>query len=342
MVTPVRSLPDPVAAPDSQAVESLVPEAAANLARLAIGGLGGRASSTRRAYADDFSNFADWCATVARPALPASDEAVCLYVTALVAGTNAAGYSVATLERRLAAITYVHEVNGFGVSPTRHVKVRELMASIRLTYGRAQDKRDPLSTAQLAAMVVALDLGTLAGKRDRALLSVGYVGAFRRSELAGLTTSQLARRADGYLVVLGRTGPDHHGEGRVVGLPAFTGSPLCPVAALDGWLEAAAITEGPLFRKVTRYQTISTAAISPASVALIVKRCALAAGIPPQRLAGHSLRAGHATTAAANGAPDRVIMAQTGHRSVDALDGYTRPGNPLRDNSARYLDLETS
>ncbi len=338
----MSSLADPVATPASCVVEPRVPAVVGSLPRPAIEGLDDRASSTRRAYADDFSNFADWCATVARQALPASDEAVCLYVTAMVAGANAAGYSVATIERRLAAITYVHEVNGFGVSPARHLKVRELMTSIRRSYGRAKDKRDPLTTTQLAAMVAALDLGGLAGKRDRAVLLVGYAGAFRRSDLAGLTVSQCARHGDDYLVALGGPGADHHAEGRIIGLPAFAGSPLCPVAALDAWLDAAAITEGPLFRKVTRYQTISEAALSPASVALIVKRCAMAAGIPSQRLAGHSLRAGHATTAVANGAPDRVIMAQTGHRNVDALGCYSRPGDPLRDNSARYLDLEMS
>ena len=241
MVTPVSSLPDAVTASDARGVESLVSGVPGNLYRLAIDGLDSRARSTRRAYADDFSNFADWCATVARPALPASDEAVCLYVTAMVAGANAAGYSVATLERRLAAITYVHEINGFGSSPARHIKVRELMASIRLTYGRAQVKRDPLTTAQLAAMVAALDLGALAGKRDRAVLLVGYAGAFRRSDLAGLTVSQCARQGDDYAVALGGAGADYHAEGRIVGLPAFDGSPLCPVAALDAWLEAAEI-----------------------------------------------------------------------------------------------------
>ena len=75
-------------------------------------------------------------------------------------------------------------------------------------------------------------------------------------------------------------------------------------------------------------------------MALIVKRAANAAGIPPSRLAGHSLRSGHATTAAENGAPDRVIMRQTGHRSVETLEGYIRSGNVLRENSARYLNLE--
>lgn len=315
------------------------------LTRLAVEGseleANHRAGSTRRAYAGDFTHFADWCSTVSLPALPASPDAVYLYIAALMADGNAAGYSVATLERRLSAITYVHEINGHGASPARHVKVRELMSGIRRTYGVAPAKRDPLTTTQLASMMAALDLETLAAKRDRALLLVGYAGAFRRAELSSLNLAQLARRGDGYVVSLGRTKTDQDAKGRIVGIPAFAGSALCPVAALDAWLSAAQIHDGPVFRKVTRYGTVGTCALSPASVALIVKRCAAAAGIPPSRLAGHSLRAGHATTASANGAPDRVIMRQTGHRSVDTLEGYIRPGNVLSENSARYLDLET-
>lgn len=298
-----------------------------------------RARSTRRAYASDFAHFAQWCATGGKAALPASAEAVHLYITALAAGTNAADYSASTLERRLAAITYVHEVNGHGASPARHVMVRELMASIRRTYGNAPAKRDPLTTTQVAAMIAALDCDTVAGKRDRALLLVGYAGAFRRAELASLTLAQLERGIDGYVVALGGTGYDPEALGRTVGLPDFSPSPLCPVAALDAWLSVAHVREGPVFRRVTRYGTIGTAALSPASVALIVKRCAMAAGIPASRLAGHSLRAGHATMAAANGAPNRVIMRQTGHRSVQALEACIRSGR-LAENSGGYLDLE--
>jgi integrase len=188
-------------------------------------------------------------------------------------------------------------------------------------------------------MVAALDIATLSGKRDRAMLLVGYASALRRSELVGLSVPQLARRGDGYVIHLGRTKTDQVGKGRMVGVPAFEGSPLCPVAALDAWLAAAAITSGPVFRKVTRYQTLTTHALTPAAVALIVKRTATAAGIPAHRLAGHSLRSGHATTASTNGAPDRLIMAQTGHKSVETLEGYIRPAKVLVDNSARYLDL---
>lgn len=74
-------------------------------------------------------------------------------------------------------------------------------------------------------------------------------------------------------------------------------------------------------------------------VAQFIKRTTCAAGIPADRLAGHSLRAGHTTAAAQNGAPDRTIMRQTGHKRTETLDGYIRPATVFKDNSATYLGL---
>jgi site-specific recombinase XerD len=289
------------------------------------------AEATRKAYESDFAHFADWCAFRGLADLPAQPEAVWLYLTA--------GYKVSTLERRLSAIKWVHETNGHA-SPTPHPRIRELMAGIRRRFGTRPDKVDHLATAQVAQMIATLDLDTLSGLRDRALLLVGYAGAFRCSELAALTRDQLRRSADGYLIQLGRTKDDQEARGRDVGIPGFPGSPLCPVAALDTWLTAAGITDGPIFRRVTRYQTVGASALSGASVARIVKRAARDAGIPPDRLAGHSLRAGHATTAAQNRAPDRTIMRRTGHRRLETLDGYIRPATVFIDNSARFLGLD--
>lgn len=200
------------------------------------------AANTKKAYARDFTHFADWCATVPLPALPAAPETVYLYLSALVANDNAAGYAVSTLDRRLAAIGWRYESSSHD-NPCRHARIRQLMSGIRRTHGNPPLKRDPLSTEQLGAMLEALDLTTLTGKRDRALLLVGYAGAFRRSELVGLTVEQLARRGDrGYVVRLVRTKDDQQRRGRDVGIPRFAGSTLCPVAALDTWLTAAEIT----------------------------------------------------------------------------------------------------
>ena len=74
-------------------------------------------------------------------------------------------------------------------------------------------------------------------------------------------------------------------------------------------------------------------------MALVVKRAAAAAGLDPRRYAGHSLRAGLATSAAAAGASERSIMDQTGHRSVAMVRRYIRDGSLFRDNAAAKLGL---
>jgi len=135
----------------------------------------GRAANTRRAYEADFAHFVDWCSTLGLAPLPADPETVYLYLSALVGDHNAADYATSTLDRRLAAITYVHETNGYTASPARHVRVRELMVGIRRTYGRPQTKRDPLTTAQLGAMITQLDLATKPQSTD-----------FRRERRPGL------------------------------------------------------------------------------------------------------------------------------------------------------------
>jgi site-specific recombinase XerD len=297
------------------------------------------ADLTRKAYRSDFAHFTDWCKNNDFDPLPAAPSTVWLYLTKLVEANNAAEWRVSTLERRLSAIKWVHETNGHP-SPTTHTEIRELMAGIRRRYGSRPERVDPLSTDQMARLIATLDLGTLTGQRDRAVLLFGFAGAFRRSELAGLQRRQLRRSAQGYVVQLDRTKDDQEGHGRDVGIPAFPGSALCPVNAVDAWLTAADITEGPIFRRVTRYQTVGTKALTGAAVAQIIKRTARAAGIPADRLAGHSLRAGHATVAAENDAPDRTIMRQTGHKRTETLDIYIRPATVFKDNSASYLGLD--
>ncbi|MDQ1429368.1 MAG: hypothetical protein QOK39_2844 [Acidimicrobiaceae bacterium] len=245
-------------------------------------------ANTRRAYRSDFAHFTRWCRAAGIPPLPATPEAVYLYLMDLVADDNSAGYAVATVERRLAAITAVHRGDGHPPTPAQHPQVRQLMAAIGRTYGRPPNARDPLTGDQLAVIVDHLNLATWSGLRDRALLLFGFASGLRRAELAALTVEQLAPDDGGYLVTPRPANP-------AVRVQARPGSPLCPVAAVDGWLSAAGIASGPVFRKVTRYQTVVARALAPAAVALIVKRAAQAADLPADRLAAQSLCAGRAS-----------------------------------------------
>lgn len=97
------------------------------------------AANTCKAYRSDFAHFTDWCSWAGLPALPAEPQTVYLYLSALVESGNAADWAISTLDHRLAAIAWVHETAGH-LSPTGHVRVRELMAGIRRTHGRPAAK----------------------------------------------------------------------------------------------------------------------------------------------------------------------------------------------------------
>jgi integrase len=107
-------------------------------------------------------------------------------------------------------------------------------------------------------MVETLSPTSLIGVRDRALLLVGFAGAFRRSELVSLDVADIAFNADGLVVQVRRSKTDQEGEGRKVGLP-FGSNPLtCPVRSLRAWLDMAGIVSGPIFRPVDRHGNLGT------------------------------------------------------------------------------------
>jgi hypothetical protein len=132
-------------------------------------------------------------------------------------------------------------------------------------------------------------------------------------------------------------GTAQEGEGRKVGIPYGSNPTTCPVRAVRAWLEAAAVTDGPLFRRVDRHGRRLPDRLGDRAVALAVKRAATPASLEPARYAGHSLRAGLAT--AASNVPERVIALQTGHRSMTVLRRYIRQGSLFTENAAAAVGL---
>jgi integrase len=187
-------------------------------------------------------------------------------------------------------------------------------------------------------MINATDDG-LIGLRDRALILLGFAGAFRRSELVGLDFEDCAFGKDGLTVTLRRSKTDQSGEGRKIGIPYGSNPETCPVRTLQFWMAESTIAGGSLFRSINRHGRIQSARLSGGDVARIVKKLIERAGLDPSKFAGHSLRAGHATSAAIAGASERSIMAQTGHRSVQMVRRYIRDGSLFRENSAGKLGL---
>lgn len=320
-------------------ISSTAPVIPAHLSALAEQAQGfarqAKARSTLRAYGSDWNHFHAWCSTHGLSSLPAAPETVALYIADL-AGI---GRKVATIARRLAGISKGHQVAGLeSPASMKYAVVSETWKGIRRAQGTAPAQKAALLTGDIRAMCAVLPAGLL-GIRDRALLLVGFAGAFRRSELVGLDRQDCELSQDGLVITLRRSKTDPEGAGRKVGIPYGSSLSTCPPRALQAWLEASGITTGPVFHSVNRHGQMQAGRLSDKAVARTVKHYAAAAGLDPAKYAGHSLRAGLATSAAIAGASERSIMAQTGHRSVTMARRYIRAGSLFRENAAGQVGL---
>jgi len=311
-----------------------LPTGLEDLAAAALGyAQANRAEATNKAYASDWAHFAAWCSTHGLDSLPAEPETVALYVTDL-----ASSLKPSTITRRLASIAIRHKRAGYD-PPTSAPGVREVVRGVRRSLRTAQREAAPAVIGEIRRMVAHLPHDTTAGIRDRALLLVGFVGALRRSELVALDVADLQDVPEGLRGTIRASKTDQEGAGRLVAIPFGRDPETCPVKAMRAWIERAGIEDGPLFRPVDRHGNVRSGRLTGQSVALVVKRAAERIGLDADNYSGHSLRAGFATTAAANGASERTIANQTGHKSMDVLRRYLRHGSLFTDNAATMVGL---
>jgi len=312
-----------------------------------------RARNTRRGYLADWVDFRVWCAKHDATPVPADPRVVALYLTDLAqGGAGRRPRKVSTIRRRVAALVHYHRAEGHELDVHDRV-LRDTWAGIRRTYGRAPSAKRAAVTEFLRLLVASCPTDTLLGLRDRALLLVGFAGCFRRAELVALDVADCAFNQEGVFLMLNRSKTDQEGSGSEKAVPFGAHQETCPVRALTTWLEAAGITSGPVFRRVTRHGTVLPKRLLSESVALVVKRAVSAAQaeaieqgnrwladtLDPARYAGHSLRAGFITSAAAAGVSESDIMRQSGHRRADTLRKYIRHATAFRHNAAAKVGL---
>lgn len=284
-----------------------------------------KAASTRRAYRSDMRAFTAWCRARDLCPLPARPDTVGWHISAVACE----GLSVSSIGRSLAAIAYAHELAGHE-SPTSAKAVKVILAGIRRTVGTAPKRKAAATADKIKAMLDCCP-DTMIGIRDRALLALGFAGAFRRSELVALRVEDLDLSDDGYRLTIRRSKTDQTGEGQVIPVPR--GYRLRPVAAVQAWLAAAGITDGLIFRQVHRGGAVRVAGLSGHAVAEVVKQRAQQAGLDPAEFSGHSLRSGFLTSAAEAGASVFKMMAVSRHRSMDTLSGYVRSADLFKEHA---------
>jgi integrase len=237
--------------------------------------------------------------------------------------------SPASATRHLAAIRWWHHRAGFS-SPTDHPRIAEVVSGLRRLNGSGVRRVRPLFLEDIHAAVAALDDSPI-GRRNRAILLLGWWGALRRSELVAINRDDLEEHPEGILVRLRRTKTDQTGFGRQVPLH-YRDAEVCPVRALRAWLEVN--PSEAVFVAVHRSGLVfPERRLGGGVVAATVKAAAMSIGIDQRTVSGHSLRAGFVSECDRRGIAGAAVRIVTGHASEAMLNVYQRPGNLFRDSA---------
>jgi integrase len=311
------------------------PRAALALAKSKAYQASADAPGTLRAYKADLENFKAWCLSHGFEPMPAAPETVGAYLAA--AGL---GYALPTLRRRVAAIARAHRIARHPLD-TRHPAIRETLRGIARMHGEPARRSAALTTSDIKRLVEVCG-DDPAGLRDRTLVLLGFAGALRRSELVGIDVEHVRSTSGGVRLLIPRSKTDGAGEGAEIGIMRGAQPETCPVRALRAWLRAAEITEGPVFRRVTQWNTVGANRLHPDAVRQILLKRAAAAGVAGTTLepvTPHGMRAGFVTTAYRNGVSDEEIMGHTRHRSLTTMRSYVRRAKLGGASPSGKLDL---
>lgn len=294
------------------------------------------APSTRETYACGWRQWDRWCEGRGIAPLPAPPEAL----AAFLAERAESGLHFSTIDAYCSGIAHRHHQEGLP-DPTAHVVVRRVRRGLRRIMGVSPRRQaHPLTVTELGRVVSSIDTDTAIGKRDRAIFLVGYASAMRPGGVSALNVEDILRKPTGVLINIRRSKTDPDAHGQLVGVARRDNRLTDPVRALDDWLRIRPSEPGALFTRVYWRNHPATERIGPRAISRTVQERAIAAGFDGIPVSGHSLRAGHATIAAVNGAPIDRIAAQTRHRDLGTLlNHYIRPAEAMMTTTSRDLGL---
>ena len=282
-----------------------------------------KAHNTLRAYQADFNDFTNFCNTNGFSSLPTDPKIVALYLTHLSSFSK-----FSTLKRRLASIKVIHKLKGHYID-TKHPVISENLMGIKRKLGVKQLSKKPILISDLKLIVQAIidDKNEYKKIQNKALILIGFAGGFRRSELVSIEREDIDFVDEGVKINIRKSKTDQTGIGMTKAIPYFDNKIFCPVISLNEWINYANISNGKIFN------------ISDKSVALIIKKYTLIAGLDNTKYAGHSLRSGFATSTAETGADERSIMAMTGHKTTQMVRRYIQEANLFKNNALNKIKI---
>ena len=285
------------------------------------------AVNTQRAYKADLKDFNDWCETNGQIPFPVSPETLAAYVSHL-----ADTCKWATINRRLAAISKLHQLNNLE-TPTQNRIFRIVMEGIKRTKGIRQNQAPAFKLNILKQLLRDFDTESNADLRNKALLLLGFTGAFRRSELVALNIENLDFTEDGLIVSLQKSKTNQYGDYEEKAIFYSPEAILCPIRSLKSWIQRLNKTSDALFVRVRKGDKITTDRLTDKTVNDLVKTYF------GEEFSAHSLRASFITIAKINGADDSEIMRQSKHKTSAMIQRYTRIEDIKKHNAGMKLGL---
>lgn len=313
---------------------------------------------TRHTYETDYKHFCAWAESRSLPHNPPDVGTMALYLTALAEGLVEIRYRykagaeefVSKKPHKYTHIvkvygSLIHEIRARGHEWPHAIEgITKVLHGIKYRNGMKVKRVAPLEIADLRACLAKTNerrYEDLTVIRDRAMLSLGFFAALRRAELVAIHFEDLDFQAEGLVLTIRKSKTDQAAEGVQLGITPQKDPKLCPITLLQRYLDVSEIKAGPIFRRIdSRSDCYGDRALTPGVVLKIVKAYAERAGLDPERFAGHSLRAGFATTASFKGRSLTQIMRQGRWKDQRTAMTYIRAATVFKDNPTAGLGDE--
>ncbi len=291
------------------------------------------APNTRRVYMSDWNIFKTWCQ--AKNIVPenATPETLVVFLTDQFHQNS----HPQTLTRRLAAIKFIFTQQQ-KTSPTDHPIVRNLIKGIRRDEkAKPSEPKKAVRVTLLKEMVDLCSISHLNGIRDKAILLLGFSGAFRRSEWANLQIEDISFQDKGMDIKIRCSKTDQEAQGKTKAIIKAKDIQYCPCRAVSQWIEKSKISTGALFRGITRHDTLKENALSEDRIYALIKQYTINLGHDVSDFSPHSLRSGFVTSALeANALPSKILEI-TPNASFKSLQPYIKHAERYEQHAGENL-----
>lgn len=301
------------------------------------------AENTRIAYEKGWQRFSEFCATKGYDPLPATPQSVSEFLIEQATqpvGANGKYLAMGSVILYRSAINRRHTDFKL-VSPTRAPEVINVIRGLKRIRGTACRQVKALREYDIEAMIAACPI-TPIGVRDAAIMAIGFAGALRRSELCNLQVEDLEiiepltdLESTRMFIYIRKSKTDQDGTGQKIAI--LEGVRIKPIQRLKNWLNVSGIVSGHVFQSMKRGGGLRGNKLHHSDIPRIVKHYAALIGLDTSEIAGHSLRAGFVTSAAAHQARLDKIMEITRHRNPATVMKYIRDADAFTNHAGEQF-----